>query len=73
LVDAAAGFIGSITGYSSAPVGICEKVWIGYNGTDSRRGIPFHFLLRDILQFDADINAALTRMAGMQCDTSLIA
>jgi len=67
-----AGFIGSLTGYSSAPVGICEKVWLGYNGTSSRRGIPWNFLLRDILQFDADINAAVSRMAGTYPPTSLV-
>ena len=58
------GLIGSITGYSSAPVGICEKVWLNYNGTEDRSGYPWHFLLRDILQFDTDIDDALTRIAN---------
>lgn len=45
-----AGFIGTISGYSSAHVGVCEKVWAGYNGTLARVGVPWHFLLRDIMQ-----------------------
>lgn len=57
-----AGFVGAITGYSSAPVGICEKLWYNYNKTSSRLGIPFHFLLRDILQFDRDTDKALMRI-----------
>jgi len=56
------GFIGAITGYSSAPIGLSEKVWMHYNGTDSRSGIPFHFLLRDILQYDGGIDDAITRI-----------
>jgi len=57
-----AGFIGSVTGVSSAPVGICEKVLDGYKGENSRVGIPFHYLLRDILQFDATMPDALERI-----------
>jgi hypothetical protein len=57
-----AGFIGSLTGYSSAPMGVCEKLWKNYNGTRSRLGIPFHFLLRDILQYDPDTIHALQRI-----------
>ncbi len=45
-----AGLVGTITGFSSAEVGICEKVWIHYDGHDSRFGTPFTFVLRDILQ-----------------------
>ncbi len=58
-----AGFIGAITGYSSAPIGLSQKVWINYNGSSIRSGIPFHFLLRDILQFDSDTDSALSRIA----------
>jgi len=46
------GFVGAITGYSSVEMGICEKVWLNYKGKSSRAGIPFTFLLRDILQYD---------------------
>jgi hypothetical protein len=45
-----AGFIGTISGYSSSHMGVCEKVWAGFNGTLSRVGVPWHFLLRDIMQ-----------------------
>jgi len=56
------GFIGALTGYSSASVGICEKVWLSYNGTYSRAGIPWMFVLRDILQYDTDIDSAINRL-----------
>lgn len=65
------GFIGALTGYSSAPIALCEKVWLAYNGTSSRRGVPWHFLTRDILQFDADINSAVSRMAGAERTCSI--
>jgi hypothetical protein len=55
------GFIGGLTGFSQY-VGAGEKVWIHYNGTDVRAGIPWHFLFRDILQFDANVTAALARI-----------
>lgn len=57
-----AGFNGAMTGFSSAPVGVCEKVWLSYNGTSSRAGYPWTFLLRDILQFDDDVDAAMNRI-----------
>ncbi len=53
-----------MTGFSSAPVGLCEKVWLEYNGTKPRSGYPWHFLTRDILQFDADVDSALSRIAN---------
>jgi hypothetical protein len=56
-----AGFIGAITGISSAPVGVCEKVFDGYDGENSRHGIPFHFLMRDVLQWDQNVNDAINR------------
>eukprot|EP00753_Platysulcus_tardus_P002872 PLAT11979.1.p2 GENE.PLAT11979.1~~PLAT11979.1.p2 ORF type:complete len:455 (+),score=216.96 PLAT11979.1:31-1365(+) len=58
-----AGFTSSITGVSSAHVGISEKhsdlVW----GEESRAGYPFNFMLRDILQFDSNVLEATTRMS----------
>ena len=45
-------------------MGLSEKVWMHYNESDSREGIPFHFLLRDILQFDMDIDSAIGRIAS---------
>ncbi|EGC40223.1 hypothetical protein DICPUDRAFT_146951 [Dictyostelium purpureum] len=60
-----AGFLGTLTGYSQH-VGICEKYWFGYNGTSSREGIPFHFLLREIIQYDTSIDEALDRINNAQ-------
>lgn len=57
-----AGLVGSITGMSSAQTGICEKVWIHYKGSKPRNGIPFTFLLRDILQYDNTVEAAVDRI-----------
>ncbi|EFA74526.1 acid ceramidase-like protein [Heterostelium album PN500] len=56
-----AGFIGTMTGYSQRTA-ICEKYWFAYNGTSSRSGTPWHFLLRDILQYDSSIDDALNRI-----------
>eukprot|EP01138_Halocafeteria_seosinensis_P011254 gb/GECG01011496.1/.p1 GENE.gb/GECG01011496.1/~~gb/GECG01011496.1/.p1 ORF type:complete len:448 (+),score=37.37 gb/GECG01011496.1/:1-1344(+) len=58
-----AGLVGAITGYSSANMGISEKVWINYPGIENIVGYPFHFLLQDILQFDIDTDQALSRIA----------
>jgi len=58
------GFIGALTGYSSKSLGISEKVWYSYKGEQSRIGIPWHFLLRDILQFDETVDDALTRIVN---------
>jgi len=66
-----AGFIGSLTGFSSQPMGICEKVWIHYNGTKPRTGVPWNFLLRDVLQFDQDIDQALQRIANAERTCSI--
>jgi hypothetical protein len=60
------GFVGGLTGYSSSNVGICEKYWGGYNGTYFDEGYPFHYLLRDILQFDTDTSAAMNRIIHAQ-------
>lgn len=56
------GMVGSITGVSNAKVGVCEKVWLGYEGASSRFGQPFPFVLRDILQFDTTNAAAVQRL-----------
>jgi hypothetical protein len=55
------GVLGALTGFSPY-VGAGEKVWIHYNGTDVRAGIPWNFLFRDILQFDQNVSAALDRI-----------
>jgi len=59
-----AGWIASITGMSSAQMGMSEKVTDHDFGTNSRIGVPFNFLMRDILQFDKDLDAAITRMTN---------
>jgi len=56
------GFVGALTGFSSAPMGICEKVWYSYKKEQSREGIPFTILLRDILQYDKTVTEALNRI-----------
>jgi len=66
-----AGFIGALTGFSSAPMGLSQKLWYNYNGTMNREGIPFHYLLRDILQFDSDIDSAITRIANAERTCSI--
>lgn len=71
-----AGFIGSITGISSVQMAISE---IGVTfpddtfGKESRFGIPFTYILRDVLQFDADLEASQQRLttAHRTCDLIL--
>eukprot|EP01027_Heterolobosea_sp_BB2_P000417 GEZU01000586.1.p1 GENE.GEZU01000586.1~~GEZU01000586.1.p1 ORF type:complete len:188 (-),score=76.05 GEZU01000586.1:78-641(-) len=46
---------------SSVSMGVSEKVGDDF-GKDSREGIPFHFLMRDILQFDKSLDDATDRM-----------
>jgi len=58
------GWIASITGMSSSQMGMSEKVTDHEFGSTSRFGIPFNFLMRDVLQFDANVDAAITRMAN---------
>ncbi|EDQ90047.1 uncharacterized protein MONBRDRAFT_36634 [Monosiga brevicollis MX1] len=55
------GFIGSITSYGGL-VGMSEKVWLSYNESASRAGVPFHFLMRDAAQFDRTIDDTLNRI-----------
>jgi isopenicillin-N N-acyltransferase-like protein len=56
---------------SSSPVGVCEKVFLAYNGTDTRNGIPFTLMLRDILEFDTSIEDALSRMESVKRTCSI--
>uniref|UniRef100_A0A7S3G4I9 Acid ceramidase-like protein n=2 Tax=Palpitomonas bilix TaxID=652834 RepID=A0A7S3G4I9_9EUKA len=70
------GWIGSITGMSSMDMAICE---IGVSfpddtfGQESRLGIPFTYILRDILQFDVTIDDSISRIvnADRTCDLIL--
>ena len=43
------GMLGAIDGYSSAGIGLSEKYWYTYDGSYSRIGNPWNFVLRDIL------------------------
>jgi len=70
------GWIGALTGQSEAQMAISE---IGVSfpdltfGNESRIGVPFHFLLRDILQFDQTLNDSISRIenAHRTCDLIL--
>jgi exportin-7 len=61
------GFIGGLTGLSSTQMAISE-IGVAYPdetfGSESRVGIPFIFLLRDILQYDLTIDDAISRIAN---------
>jgi predicted Zn-dependent protease with MMP-like domain len=57
------GFVGTITAYGTH-LGISEKVWLHYNGSDSRAGVPFTFLMRDVAQYDRTIDDAHNRMVN---------
>jgi len=67
-----AGYIGAITGYSGH-AGVSEKVWIKSNETqlEGRSGTPWMFVLRDILQYDATVTAAMTRMENTKRTCSI--
>jgi len=69
------GFIGALTGLSSAQLAISE-IGVTYPdetyGEMSRVGVPFIFLLRDILQYDYTVDDATTRMADTMRTCNLI-
>jgi len=54
-------FMGALTGMSSSPLGVCEKVWLHGTST-SRFGMPWTFVLRDVLQFDKSVPEAVHRL-----------
>lgn len=58
-----AGMMGAITGVSSSGLAVSEKVWDAYQGSFNMYGYAWNFLLQDILQYDADTDAALSRVA----------
>ena len=60
-----AGDVGAITGYSSAGMGISEKVWIHYKGESSWTGVPTTFALRDILQFSGNLDQAIDHVRSI--------
>lgn len=57
-----AGFIGCVTGYSGR-LGISEKVWANSSASASRKGMPWHFALRDVLQLADGLDEA-TQLLG---------
>jgi isopenicillin-N N-acyltransferase-like protein len=69
------GFIGSLTGVSATQLGISE-IGVSYPdatfGTESRIGVPFIFLLRDILQYDYTLDDATNRMINTRRTCDLI-
>lgn len=69
------GFIGGLTGVSATQLGISE-IGVSYPdatfGNESRMGIPFIFILRDILQFDTTIDDAINRMINSRRTCDLI-
>lgn len=66
------GFIGALTAYSPQAA-VCEKVWIHSNETflEGKVGIPWHFLLRDIAQFDTSVAQATSRLQGAKRTCSI--
>jgi hypothetical protein len=57
------GLIGVITGYSDNNIGISEKVWLGApSDYSSRFGSPWTYVLRDVLQYTSDLDAALNML-----------
>lgn len=70
------GWVGVITGQSAAQLAVSE-IGVSYPdatfGNESRAGIPFVFLLRDILQYDTSLSQATQRIAtaNRTCDLIL--
>ncbi|XP_070541871.1 protein dcd1A-like [Ptychodera flava] len=61
------GWIGSITGMSSKQMAISEIGIVDADdtwGQESRFGVPFTYLLRDILQFDYTVDDSINRIAN---------
>jgi len=68
-------FIGGLTGVSATQLGISE-IGVAYPdatfGAESRFGVPFVFLLRDILQYDDTLDNALKRIVDTKRTCDLI-
>jgi len=69
------GWVGSITGMSSVQMAISE---IGVSfadssfGSESRNGYPFTFVLRDILQYDENVEQSTARLIGTDRTCNLL-
>jgi len=55
------GFVGAVTGFSSANLGISEKM-SGYDGTYTRIGHPTTMVMRDVVNFDTTREEAVRRL-----------
>ena len=66
------GVVGCISGISSERLAISEIGDDYDKENDSFAGIPFMFLLRDILQFDTSLEKAITRVQDAARTTSLL-
>jgi isopenicillin-N N-acyltransferase-like protein len=70
-----AGWIGSFSGISENQLAISE-IGVFFRddtfGTESRLGIPFTFLLRDILQFDLTLDDSINRITTVKRTCDLI-
>ncbi len=67
-----AGMVGTVTGISSERLAISEIGDDYDKANDSFDGIPFMFMLRDILQFDKSLYEATTRIKNAKRTTSLM-
>lgn len=69
------GWIGALSGQSAAQMSIHE-IGVSYPdatfGNESFAGIPFVFLLRDILQYDNTLNDTIARITGANRTCDLI-
>ncbi len=67
-----AGMVGCISGISEQRIAISEIGDDYHKETDTFAGIPFMFLLRDILQFDTTLDQAISRIEKAPRTTSLM-
>jgi hypothetical protein len=59
------GLVGTIgTGYSSAGIGLSEKVWLTDDSVMSRIGTPWTYVLRDVLQYADDLSSAVSMLVN---------
>ncbi|KAA3662080.1 MAG: hypothetical protein DWQ10_03245 [Calditrichaeota bacterium] len=67
-----AGVVGCISGISQEQLAISEIGDDYHKESDTFAGIPFMFLLRDILQFDTSLDEAISRVCSANRTTSLM-
>jgi len=69
------GWIGCLSGMSSTQLGMSE-IGVSYPdatfGSESRIGVPFTFLMRDVLQFDKTVDDSISRIANAHRTCNLI-